>query len=172
MRHALLRPFQVKLADDLIAHLNTMIPAIGDPFIVSRYVGLAAVAGVTSYELAVRDIYYAFAEQKHTVLASFTRSFFERLNGRVRIQHIRDDYCMRFGTKYKTRIGRRLQELDQRILRTQRKSPLASYGNLITWRHLFVHEGTLPTNATYAEAVDSYELGKLVIHCLAACMNR
>jgi hypothetical protein len=47
-----------KLADDLIAHLDTIVPNIADPFIVSRYIGLAAVAGVTSYELAVRDIYW------------------------------------------------------------------------------------------------------------------
>jgi hypothetical protein len=161
-----------KLADDLIAHLDTIVPNIADPFIVSRYIGLAAVAGVTSYELAVRDIYCDFAERKHVVLGNFTRSFFERLNGRVRYSNIRDDYNVRFGPKYKARIVKRMNDLEQQTLKTQRRSPLASYGNLITWRHLFVHEGTLPNNATYREAVDSYELGKLIIHCLATCMKR
>jgi hypothetical protein len=161
-----------KLADDLIAHLNSLVPTITDPFIVSRYVGLAAVAAVTSYELAVRDIYCDFAEAKHVVLGNFTRSFFNRLNGRVRYRNLCDDYTARFGPKYKTRIEKKMNDLEQNTLRSQKRSPLSSYGNLITWRHLFVHEGTLPSNATYKEAVDSYELGKLVIHCLAACMTR
>jgi hypothetical protein len=121
-----------KLADDLIAHLDTIVPNISDPFIVSRYIGLAAVAGVTSYELAVREIYCDFAERKHVVLGNFTRSFFERLNGRVRYQHIRDDYSIRFGPKYKARIIKQINDLEQRTLRTQRRSPLYSYGNLIT----------------------------------------
>jgi hypothetical protein len=161
-----------KLADDLIAHLDTFVPSIADPFIVSRYVGLAAVVGVTSYELAVREIYCEFAQRKHVVLGHFVRSYFERLNGRVAYRNLKDDYTPRFGLKYKARVNKRMQELEQRTLRTLRKSPLTSYGNLITWRHLFVHEGKLPNNATYSEATDSYELGKLVIHCLATCMAR
>ena len=123
-----------KLADDLIAHLDTIVPTITDPFIISRYIGLAAVAAVTSYELAVRDIYCEFAERKHAVLGTFTRSFFERLNGRVRYRNIRDDYSIRFGSKYKIRIEKRMNELEQRTLRTQRRSPLSSYRNLISCR--------------------------------------
>jgi hypothetical protein len=161
-----------RLADDLIVHLNSIVPTIADPFIVSRYAGLTAVAGVTTYELAVRDIYCDFAEAKHVVLGSFTRSFFNRLNGRVRYQNLCDDYTLRFGSKYRMRVQKRMSDLEQSTLRSQKRSPLASYANLITWRHLFVHEGALPSNATYAEAVDSYELGKLVIHCLASCMTR
>jgi hypothetical protein len=110
-----------KLADDLIAHLDTIVPTITDPFIISRYIGLAAVAAVTSYELAVREIYCEFAERKHVVLGTFTRSFFERLNGRIRITHIRDDYSLRFGTKYKTRIQKRINDMEQRTLRTRRR---------------------------------------------------
>lgn len=161
-----------KLADDLIAHFDVTVPTITDPFIVSRYAGLTAVIGVTSYELAVRDIYCDFAAAKHLVLENFARAFFGRLNGRIGYKNLCDDYSVRFGEKYRTRLKRKINELEQNTLKSQKKSPQSSYGNLITWRHLFVHEGALPNNATYKETVDSYELGKLVIHCLATCMRR
>ena len=61
---------------------------------------------------------------------------------------------------------------EKEILIAQRKSILTSYDNIITWLNLFAHEGQIPTNATYAEAVDAYEMGKEVIECLARSMKR
>jgi hypothetical protein len=64
-----------RLADDLVAHLDLMLPNITDPFLMSRYVGMVAVAGVTSYEMAVREIFCDFADAKHLILGNFTRIF-------------------------------------------------------------------------------------------------
>ena len=38
-----------------------------------------------------------------------------------------------------------------------------SYASLLTWRHQFVHDGTLPNQATFNESLKAYELGKEVI---------
>ena len=46
-----------KLADDLIRHLTPGVAGIADPFLASRYSGFVAVAAVTVYELAVKEIY-------------------------------------------------------------------------------------------------------------------
>ena len=62
-----------QLADDVISHLNTVIGGISDPFIASRYVGFVAVASVTVYELAIKEIFIDFGERKHKVLGEFTR---------------------------------------------------------------------------------------------------
>ena len=70
------------------------------------------------------------------------------------------------------RFKRRVAKREQEILRARKKSILTSYDNIITWRHLFAHEGQIPTNATYTEAVDAYETGKEVIECLASSMKR
>jgi RiboL-PSP-HEPN len=161
-----------RLADDLVAHLDLMLPNITDPFLMSRYIGMVAVAGVTSYEMAVREIFCDFADAKHLILGNFTRTYFERLNGKVKYRHLHEEYARRFGEKYQSRIKKRMRDTERQFLQTQKRSVLSSYGNLITWRHLFVHQGVLPTNATYKEAVESYELGKQVIHCLAGCMKR
>jgi len=40
------------------------------------------------------------------------------------------------------------------------------------WRNDFAHEGKINTTATYEEAVQAYQDGKEIIHCLARCMNR
>jgi hypothetical protein len=49
---------------------------------------------------------------------------------------------------------------------------LASYGNIITWRNQFAHEGIIPTTATYDEVKKAYHIGKNIIDCLAVAMKR
>jgi hypothetical protein len=71
-----------KLADDLISHLTPVVRGITDPFLASRYAGFVAVTAVTVYELAVKEILCTFGESKHSVLGNFTRSYFDRINGR------------------------------------------------------------------------------------------
>src|SRR4051794_29364243 len=89
-----------KLADDMITHLNTVMVSISDPFIQSRYVGFVAIAATTVYELAIKDIFYDFAEKKHKVFEAFTRSHFDRLNGRIKFPDLVGTHVKRFGDKY------------------------------------------------------------------------
>lgn len=48
----------LKLADNLIAHLNTVVTSISDPFLASRYAGFVSVAAATVYELAIKEIFF------------------------------------------------------------------------------------------------------------------
>lgn len=161
-----------KLADDLIAHLTPAVAGIADPFIASRYSGFVAVAAVTVYELAVKEILCTFGESKHAVLGNFTRKYFDRINGRIKYRVLHEEYVLSFGDKYVQRFKKIVTKREKEILIAKRKSILTSYDNIITWRNLFAHEGQIPTNATYAEAVDAYEMGKEVIECLASSMKR
>ncbi len=70
-------------ADDVIAHLNTVVPTITDPLLVAKYSGFAAVAAVTVYELAIKEIFCEFGRRKHKILGNFTESYFDRINGRI-----------------------------------------------------------------------------------------
>lgn len=159
------------LADDMIDHLNTVITNITDPFIASRYVGFVAVAAVTVYELAIKDIFIEFGTQKHPILGTFTRSYFDRINGRIKIQIIRDEYVKKFGDKYVTRFRKKLDQAETRSLRSSGISIKESYGNIILWRNNFAHEGQIPTTVTYSEVTQSYIAGKQVIKCLAETMQ-
>jgi hypothetical protein len=149
-----------KLADDMIAHLDTVILGIKDPFISSRYVGFVSVAAVTVYELALKEIFCDFGEKKHRVLGNFTRSYFDRINGRIKISTICEEYIPRFGEKYE-KIGLRVHGVSIR----------ASYNNIIEWRNSFAHEGKIPPYVTYADVTQSYRLGKDVLTCLSETMR-
>ncbi len=161
-----------KLADDYITHLDTVIRTIPDPFIISRYTGFLAVSAVTVYELAIKTIFIEFAEKKHKVLGNFTVAYFDKINGRIKSRDLKERYIAKFGDKYIKRFKKKIEKKEKQILRAEGASISASYGNVITWRNEFVHEGKSPSTATYEEVKQSYARGKYLINCLAEAMNR
>ena len=161
-----------KHADDIVQHLNTVVPTLADPLLQAKYVGFVAVAAVTVYELAIKNVFIEFSTKKHKVLGDFTESYFERINGRIRIQDIKDNYIQRFGERYKKRFEKKMKKAAKDYLQNNKRDIKSSYGNLITWRNDFAHEGKIRTTATYSEAVQSYEDGKEIISCLAETMRR
>lgn len=161
-----------KLADDMILHLNTVVHGIADPFISSRYIGFVAISAVTVYELAIKEIFCSFASQKHKVLGNFALSYFDRINGRIKLDVIRTDYISRFGSKYVDRFKVKIEEAEKRRLRLAGVSIKSSYNNVIEWRNQFAHEGQIPPTVTYKEVVEAYAIGKEVIECLSNTMRR
>ena len=160
-----------QLADDMINHLNTVIYNITDPFITSRYVGFVSVAAVTVYELAIKEIFYEFSTKKQKIFGSFVQSYFRRINGRIKTKMIRENYIPRFGDKYVRRFKRKIDEAERRIFNSQRKSIKSCYNNVIVWRNQFTHQGEIPSTPTYQEVIESYEVGKEIIRCLAETMR-
>lgn len=160
-----------RLTDDLILHLNGVVASIADPFIATRYVGFVAIAGTTVYELAIRDIFVEFSEKQHEIFGQFVNKSFEKLNGRIRTSEIRGYYLPRFGDKYVKRYNRIEKWIERSVLRKRGVSVLAAYNNLIEWRNQFAHQGNIPSTPSYTEVVDTYEVGKAVIHCLARTMQ-
>ena len=57
--------------------------------------GGTAVAAVTVYEMALKAILFDFAESQHPVLGTFAHGQWDRINGRIKLAHIRKDYLMR-----------------------------------------------------------------------------
>jgi hypothetical protein len=161
-----------KLADDYLVHMDLVIATIDDPFIKSRYVGFITVSAVTVFELAIKEIFIEFAKKKHPVLGSFTLAYFDRINGRIKRDVLRDDYVKKFGEKYVRRFVRKIEQKEKNILAVEGASVKQAYANVITWRNDFAHEGNLKVVATYEEVKKSYALGKHVIHCLAETMVR
>lgn len=159
------------LADDLIEHLSASV-APEDRFGRARFAGYVAVSAVTVLELSVKQIFCDFASRRHVTLGFFVASFFERINGRVRISNLRKDYLMPFGGAYLRRFDRHLAFASRRILRLKRNDVRASYENLITWRNEFAHGGKVSSNATFDDVVSSYEVSKTVLACLDACLAR
>ncbi len=159
-------------ADDVITHLDTVMPSITDSLLQAKYVGFVSVAAVTVYEQAVKEIFINFSQRKHKVLGNFTEAYFHRINGKIKINVIRDEYISKFGDKYQKRFKRKLGKASKSYLVTNKRDLANSYANLITWRNDFAHEGKINSITTYREVVQAYEDGKEVIHCLAETMTR
>ncbi|KTE26608.1 MULTISPECIES: HEPN domain-containing protein [unclassified Sphingopyxis] len=160
------------LVEDYLAHVDPLMEGLEDPFVEARYTGFIATSAVTAYELAIKDIFYEFAEKKHVVLGSVTRAKFSRMNGRIKLKELKDEHVKMFGIRYLDRFGRNLDKAENDYVRAHSKSPKSAYNNVITWRHQFVHEGTLPNTTNYVEIKDQYTAGKEVIHCLFRTMVR
>ncbi|QGX99932.1 hypothetical protein EI983_17320 [Roseovarius faecimaris] len=167
-------PFEDRfnLADDYLEHVDGVITGLPDDFIRSRYLGFLAISAVTAYELAIKDIIYRFSDQKHRALGELARSRFERLNGQIKLSDIRKRHIFSFGKKYCDRFDRELKSAEEAALSSRQGSVKSSYGNLIIWRHNFVHEGVWPNTATYGDLKTAYEHGKELIRCIDRAMRR
>lgn len=160
-----------KLTDDLITHINSFINSVSDPFIVSRYIGFISVASVTVYELAIKEIFIEFGQKKHRVLGNFSQAYFERINGKIKIKSIKEDYIKKYGDKYVNRFSKKTQKAENYALRNMGVSIISAYNNIIEWRNQFAHEGTSPSTVTFQEIVASYNYGKEIIKCLYEAMK-
>lgn len=159
-------------ADEIIAHLGGLRGPNLDPLLESKYVGFVAVACVTVFEMAIKEILVSFADKKHLVLGNFVRNRCERMNGRIQIDSLKQDYISPLGIKYKERFDRKVSECAKSVLQTKHRDIRVSYRNIILWRHGFAHSGATGGNATWAEVVQAYEDGKEIVHCLNQSLVR
>lgn len=160
------------LVEDYLEHLDPMMAGIADPFVQGRYIGFIATSAVTAYELAIKDIFYDFADKKHLVLGNLTRARFFRLNGKIKLDDLKREHVKSFGERYLERFKKNLDKADYEYVRAHGSSPKTAYNNVITWRHTFVHEGRSPNTTNYAEIKRNYLAGKEVVHCLYRSMVR
>ena len=161
-----------KHADDVILHLNGIVPTLDDPLLRVKYIGFVTVAAVTVYELAIKEIFIDFARKKHKVLGHVIENKFDRINGRIKLKVIQDEYISMFGDCYLRRFKKLVDSEVKKHFSLKRRDLRGSYANLILWRNDFAHEGKMSTNATYADVVTAYQDCKALIQCIALAMVR
>ena len=147
-------------SDLFIKYIKDTANSTDDDFITSRYVGFIAVSAVTIYEINVKQLLKEFANKTHPMLGNFASIAFDKLNAR----NCRDDiekYLKHFGEEYSNRFKIMIDDKEDELVKVG--SVKGSYASLLTWRHQFVHDGTLPNQATFNESLKAYELGKEVI---------
>jgi hypothetical protein len=155
--------------DDLINHLNTFVPILTDEQLKSKYAGFLSANAVTAYELAIKDIFIEFAEKKNKVFGTFIEKYFYEINGRIKIDNIKN-YIKKFGEKYYKKFNTELNKRNSIFLRKYHNDIRAVYGNLIICRHKFIH--TNNQTMTFNEVVQSYQMGKEIIKVLNDTMKR
>ena len=156
--------------DNLIAHLNPFVNTITDQAIKANYAGFLSVSAVSVYELAIKDIFIEFAQKKNNIFGNFVEKHFSRINGKINIKDLKNEHIPQFGKNYHDKFEKKLKNREQIIYNTSRKNVRSDYSNLILCRHNYVHGGT-PT-LTFQEVLDSYQIGKEVIHSLHETMQR
>lgn len=156
--------------DNLIAHLNPFVSTITDTAIKANYAGFLSVSAVTVYELAIKDIFIEFAKKKNPVFGVFIEKHFAGLNGRIKLKDLKGQHITPFGEKYLNKFEVKLKAREKTIFDTLRKNVRSDYSNLIICRHKYVHGGS-PT-LTFEEVLESYKIGKDVIHSLNETMRR
>jgi hypothetical protein len=159
-------------ADEFLNHVDGLMAGLADDLVRTRYLGFIAVAAVTSYELAIKDILYLFSDKKHRALGELARSKFNRLNGQIKLVDLKERHVSCFGRKYFDRFEKKLCHREEVAQQARLGDIRTSYGNMITWRHSFVHRGEWPATATYDDVKRSYELGKEVVRALDDAMVR
>jgi len=155
--------------DDLLTHLNSVVPTIKDSFILSRYTGFVSISAVTVYELAIKEIFIDFAKRKHKIFGNFTEISLGRINGRIKISDLKKEFITKFGDKYVKKFEKALTN-NQSLLNNQNLDIQVSYNNLLNCRHSFVHKNIV--TMTYSEVIIAYNFGKEVIKSLAEAMSR
>lgn len=156
--------------DNLIAHLSPIVTAITDTAIKSNYAGFLSVSAVTVYELSIKDIFTEFASNKNKVFGNFIEKHFANINGKIKLADLKGLHIKPFGTKYLDKFEKKLKLREDVIFTTVRKNVRSDYSNLILCRHEYVHAGN-PT-LTFQEVLESYQIGKEVIHSLYEAMQR
>lgn len=159
-------------SDRILAQLDQVVANEQDDYIKSQYTGFVAVCAVTAFETNVREKLIEFCTKKHKVFGHYSESIFDKMNARVKLDHLRDDYLARFGTRYLNKFKKKLKAEDEASIAGQQGSVKSAYSNLVVWRHAFVHDGVLPQNATYQEARAAYELSKKVIDVFCDSLSR
>ena len=156
--------------DYLITNLSPYLATVHDAGVLASYAGFLSVSSVTVYELAIKDIFGDFALKKNKVFGHYIEKHLSRINGRIKLDDLKSSQIKTFGAKYLLKFDKSVNIKEATFLISHGRSLKSSYSNLITCRHEFVHQGN-PT-LTITEVIDSYNLGKEIIHSLNESMKR
>jgi len=163
------RHFQ--LVDDVSSHFDAAVNS-ANAFLQSRYVGFYAVSSAAVLEIALKEVVVGFAQHHHALFGTYMASRYERINGRIKLEDITKEHLKPFGKEFQRRFDRLFKRVDQLSIKRHGYSVKSAYGILLTCRHQFAHEGSVPETATYSEIKKGFDAGKIVMACLAKTLEK
>lgn len=155
--------------DDIIAYITAHATQIENQLIAQQFVGFLSVAAVTVYELAIKEIFVAFAKKKHFIFGIYVENKLKRINGQIRYENLHK-LAGDFGEDYASTFKDNVTVAEKDSLRNKGRSILSAYNNIIVWRHVFAHKGEINRSATLQEAGIAYQDGKEIIFLLRSSM--
>jgi hypothetical protein len=141
---------EINAADTLIAHLCERIDnyaAVGHP-LRDRYVGFCAVTAAAHIETLVKEKILDFCQSQNKYLYAVFSGEFERFNGRIAYQELRN-LLARFDDNADKRMGALVARLTRYRARSTGEIAdlVVAYKSLLSIRHSFSHN----INATFPQ---------------------
>ena len=166
-------PFRPHLqkVEELAANVvrNAPDPGIATDSFRADLAGFLAVAYAAAFEESVKEIFISFARLQHEILHKMVQKKFDRINGKIKIDVIKNEYLLPFGEQFKDSFSSELQREETEVLRTQGQSITSCYTNIIDWRHAFAH--ALERQTTLEGVQASYTVAKKVIQILHTSLD-
>lgn len=124
------------------------------------------VLAFATYENSIKSIFKNFCSSKSPEFGDFFASKYEKINGKIGRDILKNEFIKHFGKKYVDNFDSLVNSEHELHLDKNIGSVKNSYDNLILWRHDIAHAAILIRNATYFDVIKAYNLGKIVIDCL------
>lgn len=124
---------------------------------------------VAAFECSIKAIFTSFATSKHRILGTVAGYHFKRINSKIQIDRIANEYARQFGDHYRSRFKELVQQEEARILISDKTSMKETYHNLIRWRNEFAHEGK--KLATLEEVTRALPIAQIVVRQLDRAMS-
>jgi hypothetical protein len=130
--------------------------------------GLLVVSMAASYESCVKETLVTYATSHHVAFGNFATNNYAKLNSRISLSDLHG-YAKTFDSGVHDRFGKLLDRRKKVIDNRLGKSVVASYGQILSWRHAFAHAGI--RNTTIEEAMATHRLAKRVLYVFDQAFN-
>lgn len=156
--------------DLIIVEVDLLVKG-GDvtPLVASRMAGLISVMAVAAFEMRIKELLVSFSTKRDLVFGTFVSQHYGKLNGRIKIEHLKGDSLTKFGNSFKEKFTNELSKLSKDAQLNNLPDPAVYYDNLIVRRHDFVHE--LKTEISYEEAKIFYSSGVAIIEAFEKALT-
>jgi hypothetical protein len=130
--------------------------------------GLLVVSMAASYESCVKETLVTYATGHHVAFGNFATNNYSKLNSRISLSDLYG-YAKTFDSGVHGRFGQLLDRRKKVIDNRLGKSIVASYRQILSWRHDFAHAGI--RNTTIEEAMVTHRLAKRVLYVFDQSFN-
>ena len=137
----------------------------------ANLVGSLCVMLVGHWEEYARSCLSIFSTSRHPVFASYISKPLDRMNARIKVAQIKEDFINRFGGNYRMRLDRLVARSDALTLAKFKIPSSQAYVNIIEWRHTFVHSRKSFPPVSIDDVRQSFLSGSGILRCYMLALS-
>lgn len=157
-----------ELSAALQYRLARLPPRAGRSLLHAEAAGFLCVKYTSAVEMALRQLVIMFAESKHKLLQNYVAADFEKTNARVKYQQI-SEILRKLDVQIRDDFQRRVQDAARALGDRSGQQVWRLHDSVITWRHGYVHEGTL--DSSFQDVLDAAPHCQTVVACVRCALG-